>query len=234
MVDGPKRTHLVSGATSGIGRAFYDYARGKGDAVIPIVRSPAGAHDLGADEFVVADFSRPREVDRALGAFHEPIDSFVNCAGIMQSKSLFDASVEDMEEIVNINLLSVMVAVSRLRKNLKPDATIVLYGSQSGFKGSFDDGYAITKDAVHALTRTASLKLAPRNRIVAIAPGIVAGTRMTQGRRSDDLGQVTRKVPMHRLGHPRELAEITYFVLSGSCASMTGCTIDVNGANYLR
>jgi NAD(P)-dependent dehydrogenase (short-subunit alcohol dehydrogenase family) len=127
-----------------------------------------------------------------------------------------------------------MVAVSRLKKNLKPDATIVLYGSQSGFKGSFDDGYAITKGAIHVLTRTASLKLAPRNRIVAIAPGIVAGTRMTQNRKADDLAQMAHQVPMQRLGHPRELAEITYFVLSGCCASMTGCTIDVNGANYLR
>jgi NAD(P)-dependent dehydrogenase (short-subunit alcohol dehydrogenase family) len=138
-----------------------------------------------------------------------------------------------MEEIINVNLLSAMVAVSRLKKNLKPNATIVLFGSQSGFKGSFDDGYAITKGAIHALTRTVSLKLAPGNRIVAIAPGIVTDSRMTQDRR-DDLALVTQQVPMQRLGHPRELAAITYFVLSDCCALMTGCTIDVNGANYLR
>ena len=234
MVDGSIRTHLVSGATSGVGRAFYEYAREKGDVVIPIVRAADKARALAAEDFVVADFARPRELDRILSAFQRPIDSFVNCAGIMQSKSLFDATVDDMEEIVNVNLLSAMVAVSRLAKNFKPNATIVLYGSQSGFKGSFDDGYAITKDAIHALTRTASLKLAPRNRIVAIAPGITLDTRMTQNRKADDLAQMTRQVPMQRLGRPRELAEITYFVLSDCCASMSGCTIDVNGGNYLR
>jgi 3-oxoacyl-[acyl-carrier protein] reductase len=88
--------------------------------------------------------------------------------------------------------------------------------------------------AIHALTRTVSLKLAPGNRIVAIAPGIVTDSRMTQNRKEDDLALMTKQVPMQRLGHPRELAEITYFVLSDCCASMTGCTIDVNGANYLR
>ena len=109
-----------------------------------------------------------------------------------------------------------------------------MYGSQSGFKGSYDDGYAVSKGGIHALVRTTALKLAPDRRIVAVAPGIASDTRMTENRAVSDLDEIAEKIPMKRLVTPRELSEFTVFLLSDACAYMTRCTIDLNGGNYLR
>jgi len=229
------RTHLISGVTSGIGRAIAEQLRAEGDAVIPVLRD-ARQRELFPDapEAVVCDFEDPAAVGAAVAALVMPVDSFINCAGIMISKTLFEAPFGELCRMVDVNLLSAMAAVAAVRPKLKDDGVIILLSSQSAFKGSYDDAYAITKGAIHAMVKTLAPKLAPRHRIIALAPGVTVGTRMTQDRAADDLERYCKTIPLQRFATPAELAGCVRFLLSQDAASMTGCTVDVNGGNVLR
>jgi NAD(P)-dependent dehydrogenase (short-subunit alcohol dehydrogenase family) len=127
-----------------------------------------------------------------------------------------------------------MMAVARVRPRLRPGGAIILLSSQSAFKGSYDDAYAITKGAIHAMVKTLASKLAPAHRIICLAPGVTIGTRMTQDRAADDLEPYRKNIPMQRFATPEEIAGCVQFLLSPAAASMTGCTIDMNGGNVLR
>ncbi len=111
---------------------------------------------------------------------------------------------------------------------------IILLSSQSAFKGSYDDAYAITKGAIHTLVKTVASKIAPHHRIVCLAPGVTIGTRMTENRVADDLDAYRQTIPLKRFATPEEVAGCVEFLLSSDAASMTGCTIDLNGGNVLR
>jgi 3-oxoacyl-[acyl-carrier protein] reductase len=229
------RTHVISGITSGIGRAIAERLSQDGDRIIPVLRDGC-QKDLFPDapEVVVCDFEDPKAVEVAFENLETPVDSFINCAGIMISKTLFEAPFEDLIRMINVHLLSAMMAVARVRAKLEPGGTIVLLSSQSAFKGSYDDAYAIAKGAIHAMVKTLAPKLAPRNRIICIAPGVTIGTRMTRDRAADDLEPYRKAIPLQRFATPEEIAGCVRFLLSRDAASMTGCTIDINGGNVLR
>ena len=229
------RTHLISGATSGIGKAIADRLRKEGDLIVPMIRNfDQKSQFPDAPEFVVCDFEDPRGVGQAVANLSLPVDSFINCAGIMISKTLFEAPFEALQQMVDVNLFSAMTAVANIRPKLRDDGVIILLSSQSAFKGSYDDAYAITKGAIHAMVKTLAPKLAPRHRIICLAPGVTIGTRMTQDRAADDLEPYRKNIPLQRFTTPAELAESVFFLLSPAAASMTGCTIDINGGNVLR
>jgi 3-oxoacyl-[acyl-carrier protein] reductase len=229
------RTHLVSGVTSGIGRAIALRLRQDGDRIIPVLRD-ASQRDLfpGAPEALVCNFEDPKAVEIAFGNLQSPVHSFINCAGIMISKTLFEAPVEELIRMINVHLLSAMMAVARVKTKLEPGGAIILLSSQSAFKGSYDDAYAIAKGAIHAMVKTLAPKLAPEHRIVCVAPGVTIGTRMTQDRAADDLEPYRKSIPLQRFATPDEIAGCVRFLLSSDAASMTGCTIDINGGNVLR
>jgi 3-oxoacyl-[acyl-carrier protein] reductase len=229
------RTHLVSGVTSGIGRAIAERLRQDGDRIIPVVRV-AAQRDLFLDapEVLVCNFEDPKAVEIAFGGLKSPVHSFINCAGIMISKTLFEAPFEELTRMINVHLLSAMMAVARVKMKLEPGGAIILLSSQSAFKGSYDDAYAIAKGAIHAMVKTLAPKLAPQHRIVCVAPGVTIGTRMTQDRAADDLEPYRKSIPLQRFATPDEIAGCVRFLLSPDAVSMTGCTIDINGGNVLR
>jgi 3-oxoacyl-[acyl-carrier protein] reductase len=225
----------VSGVTSGIGKAIAARLSARGDQIVPVLRNKQQMGLFqGAPESLICDFEDPRAVEKAFADLHTPVYSFVNCAGIMISKTLFEASFEQLSQMINVNLFSAMAAVARVREKLESGGVIILLSSQSAFKGSYDDAYAITKGAIHALVKTVAPKIAPQHRIICLAPGVTIGTRMTQDRAADDLEPYRQSIPLKRFTTPEEIAGCVEFLLSPAAASMTGCTIDMNGGNVLR
>jgi 3-oxoacyl-[acyl-carrier protein] reductase len=229
------RIHLVSGVTAGIGRAIAESLNAAGDQIIPVLRNESQRGKFpDVPEVVVCDFEDPKAVETAFGNLATPVDSFINCAGIMVSRNLFESSFDELVRMTNVNLLSAMVAVARVRPKLKAHGLVILLSSQSAFKGSYDDAYAITKGGIHAMVKTLASKLAPQHRIICLAPGVTIGTRMTEDRAADDLEPYRLKIPLQRFATPQEIAGCVQFLLSPSASSMTGCTIDINGGNVLR
>lgn len=228
------KIHLVSGTTSGIGKALCDLLLAKGEEVIPIVRDKAAINQELYKKIIQLDYSHPEQVDEAFCGFEDKITSFVNCAGILPGKSIFNQDYEGLLDVFNINVLTPMLIIKRIAENIVDGGTIILFGSISGHKGSYDDPYAATKGAVHSLAKSLALKFAPHRRVICIAPGITDNTRMTlnliEGRYEENIA----KVPLGRAADPSDIAEVVYFLLQESCRSITGCCIDINAGQYLR
>jgi NAD(P)-dependent dehydrogenase (short-subunit alcohol dehydrogenase family) len=228
------RVHVVSGATSGIGAAIAAQLRGIGDEVIPVVRRESDAITSGAKRWILCDFARPAEVRVAFEALDSGVDSFINAAGIAIGKPIWDNEPHEAASLLNINLLSPMLACGALRAKLRKGGAIVLFSSQSAYRGGWDDVYNASKGGVNTFIKSFAIKMAPNIRVIGIAPGITEKTRMTRGRRDDDLDRIRDTIPLKRFATVDEIADLTIAMLGTAGAYMTGCVVDCNGGNYLR
>lgn len=228
------RVHLVSGTTSGMGAAIARRLRQDGDRVIPVVRQTADADALGADEYLLCDYRDPAATKAAFAAFATPVDSFINAAGIALGKPIWDTGAEEIAEIVNVNMISPMLACGALRGKLRRNGAVILLSSQSAFRGGWDDAYNASKGGINTFIKSLATKFAPDVRVIGVAPGITADTRMTRGRREDDLGRITDTIPLKRLANVDEIAAMVASLLGEAGGYITGAVIDMNGGNYLR
>jgi 3-oxoacyl-[acyl-carrier protein] reductase len=228
------RVHLLSGATSGIGAAVFARLVAMGDKVIPIVRSEIDAFEVGATSYIKCDFARPDEVRAACGGLDEEIDTFINAAGTAIGQPIWENDLEQAAQLININLMSPMVACGALRSKFRKGGAIVMFSSQSAYRGGWDDVYNASKGGINAFIKSFAMKMAPDVRVFGIAPGITENTRMTRGRRDDDLGRIRDTIPLKRFANVDEISELTVSLIGTAGGYMTGCVVDVNGGNYLR
>lgn len=228
------RRHLISGATSGIGAAIAQRLLSEGDEVIPIVRSKTDALRMGARNFILCDFNHPEKVRQACLELDVEIDSFINAAGIAIGKPIWDTDEIEAGHMLNVNLISPMFACGALRNNLRSGGSIILFSSQSAFRGGWDDLYNVSKGGINTFIKSFAIKVAPDIRVIGIAPGITENTRMTLGRKNDDLDRIRATIPLKRFANVDEIAALTFSLLGDAGSYMTGSVVDVNGGNYLR
>src|SRR3990167_25558 len=140
---------LVSGVTSGMGKAFLTYAENQGAEIIPIVRPPhTHTYEKKYSHVISLDYAEPTQVIPAFSTLKESIDGFINFAAILPGQSIFETTVENLTKLFTINVITPMLICQAIRDKLKKNAVIILLGSISGHKGSYDDAYAATKGAI--------------------------------------------------------------------------------------
>jgi 3-oxoacyl-[acyl-carrier protein] reductase len=230
-----QKTILVSGATSGIGLKFLELILQKGYSVIPIVRNKSDLINIDIYENIIEfDFREPWNIDNAFGGFNKKVDVFVNFAGILPGLSLFEQSYEELKAVFDVNVISPMLIVKKIENLINKDGCIILFGSISGHKGSYDDPYAATKGAIHSLVKSLSLKFAPNIRVVGVAPGMTNNTRMTNNLVEGQYSKTLSRIPLEHAGEPEDIAELVLFLINKHANFITGSIIDVNGGQYLR
>jgi len=117
-------------------------------------------------------------------------DRYLFAAGVLHQKKIQDQTEEEMLDSVKANFLGV-VRRCEVIFDANPKARICVIGSESGFKGSFDMTYALSKAALHTYVEMKRLK--PQQQLFAIAPPIISDSGMTE--RRDDYPHIlqTRK-----------------------------------------
>ena len=229
-----RRVHLVSGTTSGIGLAIWERLQAEGDRVIPIYKDSGGTGFDASKQILHADFNKPHLIREAIKSINVEIDSFINCAGIAIGKPIWDTSEEEIDTVLRVNLVSPMIAIGALREKFSKNSCVVLFSSISAQRGGWDDTYIASKGAINSIVKSLALKLAPTTRVIGIAPGVTADTRMTRERKANDLENVRCGTPLQKLASSEELAELTVALLGSAGSHMTGSVVDVNGGAYLR
>ena len=243
-----EKTVVITGASSGIGRATALLFAENGAKVIAVGRNEDELNALrdesngfeGSIETRSAELSQPAQIDRffddAAANFNQ-IDALVNAAGILKNGSVENTALEDWDETMNINLRAVFYMMRRsvpfLEKN---GGSIVNVSSVTGlraFPGVLS--YCVSKAAVDQLTRCAALELAPKNiRVNAVNPGVVVtnihkrgGMEAANYERFLEHSKTTH--PLGRVGQPSEVAELIYFLASEKAAWITGATYEIDG-----
>jgi len=105
---------------------------------------------------------------------------FVLAAGVLNGKKTAEQSGDEIAACLNVNLVNV-IRLCELILATVDDARICVVGSESGWKGSYDELYAASKAGVHQYVKT-RYGLGPRQQLVAVAPPIIVDAGMTQRR----------------------------------------------------
>ncbi len=241
---------LVTGATSGIGRATAEGFAARGAAVTVAGRRKEELASLvaaiegrgGRALAVRTDVSSAGDVERMVA---QTIDTFgrldyaVNNAGIEGEFALVaDLAEEEWDRVIGINLKGVFLSLKYEAKAMLAagnGGAIVNIGSVNSFLG-FPSGsaYVASKHALIGLTSSVSAELAPQGiRVNLVCPGIIDTPmhRRLRGILGDELYDTVtqQRVHMRRLGVPEDIAKTILFVCSDEASYITGTTITPDG-----
>ncbi|MEC0248546.1 SDR family NAD(P)-dependent oxidoreductase [Paenibacillus chitinolyticus] len=214
----------VTGGGTGIGRATslelarrgaivaisYSQSREDAESTVRMIAEEGGrAAAFKAD---VTRESEVRELAERIAARFGSIDLLVNNASVTRHipMSDLDAATEEVwDELYAVNVKGMFTcakAAAPLMKKSKNGA-IVNVGSIAGLTGLGSSiPYAVSKAAVHGLTKSLAQALAPEIRVNCVAPGAVA-TRWWKGR-EETMNALIGKLPLQRIATPEDIAQI--------------------------
>ncbi|NII41722.1 NAD(P)-dependent dehydrogenase (short-subunit alcohol dehydrogenase family) [Curtobacterium flaccumfaciens] len=236
------KTALVTGGTSGIGKAvvrrFVDegahvVVTGRRQPQLDAVRAEFG----DAVTAVRADASDPADVQAlfaAVAARGTGLDAVHVNAGLGEFKPLAEVTAEDIDIAFATNVRGTTLTIQGALPLLNEGAAIVVTGSTAASGTERDFGlYGGSKAALAALTRTWAADLAPRGiRINTIVPGPTETPGLRGLAQSDAdalLAQMAAGVALGRLLQPEEIAAAVLFLVSDQSSGMTGSEVLVDG-----
>src|SRR6267142_4170275 len=242
------KTVIVTGATSGIGRATAE-AFGRERAMVVVVgREEAALAEAaekvraGGGRAVVcrADITAPDAADRIVKAAIDEsgaLDVLVNAAGVIASGTLDKTTDETWNSMMAVNV----TAPFRLMRAAAPHlaarkGTVVNVSSVNGLR-SFPGvlAYCVSKAAMDQLTRCAALELAAKGvRVNAVNPGVVVTEIHKRGGMTEEQYQAflehsKETHPLGRVGQAQEIAELIFFLASERASWITGATYSIDG-----
>lgn len=239
---------IVTGASSGIGRATAILFAKSGSNVIAVGRNEKELSALrnqaqgkkGSMKIQLADIRETTQVERLVNDTVQnfgQIDVLVNSAGIIMNGSVENTTLDDWDKMFDINLRSVFFMMQKCIPNLeKTKGNIVNVSSVAGAR-SFPNvlAYCVSKAGVDQLTRCAALELAPKNiRVNAVNPGVVVTNLHKRGGMADEsyqefLENSKNTHPLGRVGQAKEVADLIYFLASEKASWITGATYEIDG-----
>ncbi len=237
-----KKLALVTGASRGIGRAIAKELHQKGFLVgIHYNSSRESAEklrdELGDGLLIQADLSTIEGCDKIYEEIKNsklPLEVLVNNAGFVKDNPIFNATLEEFDQMININMKTTWYLTKRLMRLMirNRSGRIINISSIIGSIGNPTQSiYGMTKAAIDNFTKTAAMEMAEYGILVnSIAPGFI-DTDMTKNLPEEHKKMILERIPLKRMGTPEEVAQVVGF-LATSGTYITGTVIHVNGGMY--
>ena len=223
------RHAVVTGASSGIGRAIVDRLLADNWRVTGLCRShvETSRESLKIVPVDVTDFAALGPVCDELGA----VDALVHAAGFMRTAPLGQLSHEDGAAMWRLHVESATFLADRLVPRMSAGGRIVLLGSRTANGAATRSQYAATKSALVGLARSWAAELAPRGITVnVVAPGATDTPFLRDPARA---ATPPKLPPIGRFITPEEVAALTGFLLSAQASAITGQQIVMCGGASL-
>jgi len=233
------KTILITGAARRLGRLFaLACARAGADIVIHHAHSDEEAaklkdeiESLGCIARVIAsDFGKPDSVSRVIAQAFEfaPLYALVNNAAIFENISFQNASLEDWNKHLNINLTAPFLLSQEFAKHTNTGRIVNILDWRALRPGADHFPYTITKAALAAMTKSLAVALAPN----IIVNGLALGAILPPADEPSASEKIIESVPAKRWSEPGEAEDVLLFLLT-SPAFITGEIIHVDGGRHL-
>lgn len=234
------KTILVTGASSGIGRATAIECSRLGASVIVTARNESKLHetlnlmDGTGHQVIICDLSDIEEV-KSLIEKCPILDGIVNNAGMNKILPIQFVGQEDLMETMQVNAMSPILLTQGLlkKKKVAKEGSIVFVSSIAGHTRSSvgNSMYCASKGAITGFVKCLAKELATKKiRCNEVLPGQAETSIMAHGAVTDDqLKEMESRIPMKRLGTPNEIAEGIVFLLSNASSYITGSSLIIDG-----
>ncbi|MGH3389427.1 MAG: SDR family NAD(P)-dependent oxidoreductase [Actinomadura sp.] len=247
---------LVTGGARGVGAAVAARLAAEGATVAVHCRADVAAAEAvvaglpgGGHTVVSGDIADPERVeafvDKAIVELGG-LDILVNNAGIHTDQPILSTSYEqwragwrrtiDVNVHGTANVTWCVAHYLRTRPEGADGARIINIGSRGAFRGEPDSpAYGASKAAVHSMTQSLAVSLAPYGiAVAAVAPGFVR-TDMTASLLAGPAGDgIREQSPFGRVAEPEDVASAVAWLARPDAVWASGAVIDLNGASYLR
>ena len=229
------KTAVVTGGSSGIGKAIAERLRKDGHQVAVLDLNPSG-EEL---EYKV-DVSDRAQVDDAFARIREqlgPVTILVNGAGLELYKRFHNIDYATWQKVVDVNLGGVFHCVQAALPDMLEAGwgRIVNISSSSAQSGQqFMTAYVSSKAGVNGLTKSLALEYGPSGITVnAVPPGFVETPMLHRSAEKGLLGGTIedhiQRTPVRRVGQPEDIAAACSFLISEEAGYITGQILGVNG-----
>ncbi|MBI2635308.1 MAG: SDR family oxidoreductase [Parcubacteria group bacterium] len=242
------KTALITGASSGIGRAialrladdgFFVAINFKDKKTKRPALSLAG--ELKAKNtpclLLQGDITKEKDIIRMVKLVKKTrgkLDVLINSAGINLTQNFASFKDRDFRSVLETNLFGATVLTRNFLPLLHGSASprIIFVSSSNVFIGSKSrTAYVVSKSAIMGLARALTLELAPKVLVNTIVPGYI-NTNMLRRFGDGASSNKLEKIPLKRFGKPEEVSSVVSFLCSNDASYITGQCIHVNGGLY--
>ena len=209
---------LVTGSSSKIGKEFIK--------LLPkniVINNPKRSEwDLSKNKFNKKQLNLIKNSDKIV-ILHSKLSS----------KSHLKKSLKDITDQICINLTSI-IRICEIALSTNPKARIIILGSESGLKGSYDIIYALTKSSIHKYVEERKIKYKDQQ-LLCLAPSTISDGKMTLKRK--DKKNVKKSIninPKKRGINSKEISIFIYKLLFEITDYVSNTTIHINGGKFSR
>ncbi len=234
------KTILVTGASSGIGRATAIECSKMGAKLVITARNEERLRETLAQlegtghQMIVADLTDEEQLTHLIE--QAPVlDGLVNNAGMVITQLVTSIKREKLQQIINTNTVAPILLTQHLlkAKKINKGGSIIFTNSVSGNSvGVIGNSlYSVSKGAIHGFVINAALELAIKNiRVNEVQPGMIETHILDAGTISAEDMEIDRqKYPMLRYGRPEEVAHAMIYYLSDASSFCTGSSLVLDG-----
>lgn len=236
---------LITGASSGIGRAVAQQCAAAGATCIITARNqdrlketqeglPGEGHQI-----ILSDLSLEDGINNLVSNLPK-VNGVVCCAGIVETKMLKFTEEDDLQRLFSTNTFSTIRLIRDMvqQKKLNKEASIILVSSISGVRCGYLGGslYGASKGALEGFIKATALELAPQKiRVNTIMPGMIETPLMADSViDSEQLEADKLRFPLKRYGQANEVGYASVYLLSDATKWITGTSLLMDGGYTLN
>jgi len=239
-----KKNIIVTGASGGIGNAIIKKLSESGANILAsgtriekLEELKKNFADIKILKFDISQSDKIEDfIENATSELGGSLDCIVNNAGITQDNLAIRMSLDEWQNVININLTSTFLmskfAIKKMLKN--KSGKIVNITSVVGHTGNLGQAnYTASKAGIVAMSKSLAIEYAKKNiNINCISPGFIK-TTMTDKIDEKFKEVIVSKIPSARLGEPEDIANAVLFLSSDQSNYINGETLHVNGGMYM-
>lgn len=238
------KTILVTGASSGIGRATAIECSKLGAKVVITARNEERLKETlealegEGHQMISYDLSDVDKFDEFV-ALLPTLQGFVSNAGTNKMSPVNFIKEDDLREVFQVNTFSPILLLRLLlkKKKLEKTASVVFTSSLSGIGtvGAGNGVYASSKGALSMYMKVAALELASKKiRVNAVCPGMIQTQMIQEGAVAEKLEEGLADYPLGRYGEPKDVALAITYLLSDASSWVTGTNMVIDGGLTIR